>query len=108
MDTVYWFMFLAKPLPNSPEFANTGGAFINAWVAHTDDAIAEQIARDAITDEAWRVERIEERALVPRETYADDPELMEHFEQALVDGWCLVFHCWPLSAEDSDNENTAT
>lgn len=94
-------MFLAKPLPDSPEFADTGGAFINAWVAHPDEAIAEQIARDAITDELWSVERIEEQAAVSRTEYADAPDL-EYFEQALAVGHCLLFHTWP-PGEDADD-----
>ena len=107
MDTVCWFMFLARPLPSSPEFTDTGGAFINVWVAHSDDAIAEQIARDAITEQAWRIEGVEKRELVSRDAYADDPEQMEHFEQALVDGHCLVFHCWRPDGEDSDDDTTS-
>ena len=97
-------MLLARPLPGSPEFAHTGGAFINAWVAHSDDAIAEQIARDAIMEQAWRVEGVEKQELVSRKACANDAEQMEHFEQALAEGHCLVFHCWPPDGEDSGDD----
>lgn len=100
-------MFLAKPLPSSSEFADTGGAFISAWVAHSDDAIAEQIARDAIEEQDWRVEDVEERASISRDAYRDEPDKMEHFNQALVDGYCLVFFCWPPDGDDSDDEAPA-
>ena len=102
MNSVCWFMFLAEPLPDSPEFADTGGAFINAWVAHPDEAIAEQIARAAIADELWSVERIEEQGEVSRSEYADAPDQLEYFEQALVVGHCLLFHTWP-PGEDADD-----
>jgi len=96
-------MFLARPLPSSPEFTDTGGAFINAWVAHSDDAIAEQIARDAIIEQAWQIEGVEERKLISRDAYDGNSEQMEHFEEALVDGYCLVFFCWPPNGKDPDD-----
>jgi hypothetical protein len=95
-------MFLARPLPESPEFGETGGAFINAWISHRDEAIAEQIARDAIAEEKWRVEQVEQQGLVSRDDYADEPDQLQHFDQAQIDGRCLVFHCWPPEGEDGD------
>jgi len=107
MDTLCWFMFLARPEPSSPDYSSIGGAFINAWVAHADEAIAEQIARDAIADEQWRVERVQEWSFVTRQTYKELPESLEHFEQAVVDGHCLVFHLWPPEGEDADEKSSA-
>ena len=107
MEKVYWFMFLAKPLPDSPDFESEDGGFINAWVAHPDDAIAEQIARDAITDEKWSVEQIEEKAVISCDTYASDPENLAHFEQALVDGHCLVIYTWDSEFDSDDKKPPA-
>ena len=107
MDTLCWFMFLARPEPSSPDYSSISGAFINAWVAHADEAIAEQIARDAIADEQWRVERVQEWSFVTRQTYKELPESLEHFEQAVVDGHCLVFHLWPPEGEDADEKSSA-
>jgi hypothetical protein len=107
MDSLCWFMFVARPQPSSPDFSSIGGAFINAWVAHSDEAIAEQIARDAIADEDWRVERLEEQALVTRQTYKDTPESLEHFEQAVADGHCLAFYLWPPEGEGLDEKPSA-
>jgi hypothetical protein len=107
MDTICWFMFLARPEPSSPDFSSAGGGFINAWVAHSDAAIAEQIAREAISEELWRVEHLEEQALVTRQTYKDTPESLEHFEQAVADGHCLAFYVWPPEGEDIDEKSSA-
>jgi hypothetical protein len=100
-------MFLARPKPSSADYSKADGAFINAWVAHADEAIAEQIARDAIADEDWRVERLEEWSFVTRQNYKELPESLEHFEQAVVDGHCLVFHLWPPEGEDTVEKSSA-
>jgi hypothetical protein len=107
METICFFMFLARPEPGSPACSKFGGAFINAWVAHTDELIAEQIARDAIADENWQVERLEEWSFVSRENYKDLPKSLGHFEQAVVDGHCLVFHLWRPGGEDKDEKSPA-
>ena len=100
-------MFLARPEPSSAEYSKFGGAFVNAWVAHTDEAIAEQIARDAIEGRGMRVERLEDYELVTRENYRDLPKSLEYFEQAVFDGHCLVFHLWPPEGEDLDEGSPA-
>ena len=107
MDTICWFMFLGRPESSSPDYSSAGGAFINAWVAHTDAAIAEQIARDAIAEELWRVEQVEEWSYVTRQTYKDLPESLERFEQAVVDGHCLAFFAWPPEGEALDEKSSA-
>ena len=104
MDTVCWFMIRAIPQEKSAEFVDTAGAFINAYIAHTDEAIAEQIARDAIEEQQWCIEEVEQQAILTRETCGPDKEHREYFDQALEDGHCLVFYCWPPGGEDEDEE----
>ena len=107
MDTVCWFMFLARPQSSSPDFGHAGGAYIKFWVAHSDEAIAEQIAHDAIADEKWRVELLEEHSFVCRQHCKNLPDSLEHFEQALVDGHCLTFYVWPPEGENSEKTSSA-
>jgi hypothetical protein len=92
-------MFVGRP-PKSAVFSRIGGAYINVWVAHSDEAIAEQIARDAISNEQWRGEQLEECQLVTREIYRNLPESLQHFEQAVDAGYSLEFHTWPPEGED--------
>ena len=100
-------MFLARPKPGNPDCSKFGGAFINAWVAHADELIAEQIARDAIADKNWRVERLEEWSFVTRQNYKELPKSLEYFEEAVVGGHSLVFHLWPPGGEDMDEKPSA-
>ena len=64
---------------------------------------AEAVAQDWIGDEDWRVTGVEVAMLVTREMQAEQPDRMEYFEQAEIDGEVLVFHTWPVGApEDND------
>ena len=95
MDTVYWFMFLARPLPASAQYSHIPAAFINAWVAHPDPVAAEHIARDAIRDKHWQIMRLQEWSVVSRQTYKYVPAWLEHFDEALRNGYCLDYYLWP-------------
>ena len=53
MDTVYRFMFLARPLPANPDYLQIPDAFIEAWVAQSDELAAECITRNAVESERW-------------------------------------------------------
>jgi len=104
MDTICWFMIRARPQPDIPEAADIAGAFINAYVAHSDEAIAEQVARDAIEEQRWRIEEVEHQAVLTPDACGPDEEHREYFDQALADGHCLVFHCWPPEGEESEDD----
>lgn len=95
MDTAYWFMFLARPLPASAQYSRVPAAFINAWVACPDSVIAEHIARDAIEKEHWEIMRLQEWSIVSRQTYKYLPASLKHLDEALSHGHCLDFYLWP-------------
>lgn len=92
MDTVYRFMFLARPLPANPDYSRIPGAFVDAWVAQPDEPTAERIARGAVEDEFWQIERLESWSVVSSETSG---ELRRPLERALSDGHFLDFYPWP-------------
>jgi hypothetical protein len=103
LETLCYFLIRARPTPECSEFMEIGGAYVCCWVAHKDLAIAEQIARDAIAEESWNVETVEESFPVSRDRYEGD-ESLEYFERALRDGHALVFHTWPMGCEDDVDE----
>jgi hypothetical protein len=92
MDTVYRFMFLARPLPANPNYSRVPGAFVDAWVAQADEPNAERIARDAVEDERWQIERLENWSVVSHEASGDLPRPLE---RALSIGHFLDFYPWP-------------
>jgi hypothetical protein len=96
MDIVYRFMFLARPLPANPDYSRTPAAFVDAWVVQSDELTAERIARGAVEDEQWQIERLENWSVVSRETSGDLPRPLE---RALSNGHFLDFYPWPAEEE---------
>ena len=96
MDTIYRFMFLARPLPANPDYPRVPGAFVDAWVVQPDELTAEHIARGAVEDKQWQIERLEDWSVVSRETSGDLPRPLE---RALSNGHFLDFHPWPAEEE---------
>jgi|HubBroStandDraft_2_1064218.scaffolds.fasta_scaffold862761_2 hypothetical protein len=96
MDTVYRFMFLARPLPAHPDYSRIPGAFVDVWVAQPDELTAEFIARDAVKDKRWQIERLENWSVFSRQTSGDLPHSLE---RALSDGHFLDFYPWPAERE---------
>jgi hypothetical protein len=105
MDTLFWFMFLARPQPANPDYSRVPAAFVNAWVAGADEPIAEQIARNAVEGEQWKIERLQEWSVVSPQSYKYSPGKLKHFEHARLNGHCLVFHPWPT--EEVNGRQTA-
>lgn len=95
METLYWFMFLARPQPAHADYPRVPAAFVNAWVAGVDEPVAEHIARGAVEGEQWKIERLHEWSLVSRKNCLGFPGAEKCFDEAIVKGHCLVFHLWP-------------
>ena len=95
MDTLYWFMFLARPQPANPNYSRVPAAFINAWVGSSEEPTAEHIARDAVEGEHWTIERLQEWSIVSRQNFKNLPGVQKCFDEALLKGHCLAFYHWP-------------
>lgn len=105
MDTVYRFMFLARPQPGHPDYSQIAGAFVDAWIAQPDEPTAEHIARDALREEKWQVERLEEWSVASRQKYKYSTQSLKHFEDALQNGCSLKFYFLP--EHDMDQRQAA-
>ena len=103
--TMFFFTFLAVPTPDAREFHDSGGAYVNCWIRGDGDRHqAEARASDLIHEYGWSVEALEEGAIVNSESYDEDDEDREFFEQALVEGEVLVFNTWPRGDEDDEED----
>ena len=104
--TMFFFTFLAVPTPDAKEFHDSGGAYVNCWIRSDGDRHqAEKRASDLIHEYGWSVEALEEGAIVNGESYGEDEEDREFYEQALVEGEVLVFNTWPQGDEDGEEED---
>ena len=102
--TMFFLTFLAVPTPDAKEYHDAGGAYVNCWIRSGDHREAEEKARTLIQDYGWSVESLEEGAIVTSESYDEDEEDREFYEQALVEGEVLVFNTWPPGEEDEGEE----
>jgi hypothetical protein len=102
--TMFFFTFLAVPTPDAKEYLDAGGAYVNCWIQSNDRHAAESRARKLIEEYGWSVEALEEGAIVTGESYDEDEEDREFFEQALVEREVLVFNTWPPGEEDEEDE----
>ncbi|HTK75170.1 MAG TPA: hypothetical protein VL371_07920 [Gemmataceae bacterium] len=109
-DELFLVTIEARPEPDSDEYGEAGGAFVNCWVDADDLRTAERRAVALIREDGWRPHRFDDWELVTRSTYdshepADDgPDLREVAEQAFIDGEACVFNTWPVDAPDADED----
>jgi hypothetical protein len=100
----------AKPQPDSDEYGEVGGAYVNCWVDADDLRTAERRAVALIVEEGWKPYRFESWNFVTRETYAGQkpdnsggPDMREVIDEAFADGAALVFNTWGVDAPDADD-----
>jgi hypothetical protein len=97
---VYYFMYEAEPEPGTSAAEEHGGGFVNCWIDRPTMGEAEAVAIAMIGEYGWRVVACEEVEEVDREYYADNPEGLRYFEQAVIDSEVLVFHVYPIDAPE--------
>jgi hypothetical protein len=102
LRSLFVITYRARPRPDSAEYAESGGAYVNAFIDAFSEADAHTAAQASIADAGWIVEELDEVSFVDRTDYADDDPDLEYFEQALIDGEVLVFHTWPNEPQDED------
>jgi hypothetical protein len=96
MDALYWFLFLVRPTPEHADYSRVRDAFIGAWASSSDPVIAEHMVRDAIREQKWQIQRLQDWSIVSREKYKNMPGHLQHFEEALAKGYSLEYYFWPL------------
>ena len=96
--TILYARYGAVPLPESEDFGECGGAYINCWLRASSASQASEMASALIRQRLWRIVSVEEeiREVKGDLFSSDDEEGGGYYEQALADGECYVFHRWPV------------
>lgn len=89
---LWWFHFLAKPLPDAPDYADFSGGFIDVWVAQSNGAAAEAIARDSIALTRWGIVRLMAKKHDSLKMCNGLPHIIEHFQRAMSGGQSMAFY----------------
>lgn len=101
---IYFIQYEARPNPKSDDFAKCGGGFVNCWVKSNSPDEARKVATKAINENNWQIVAVEEDCReVSEDSYSEEDEGLEHYEQATLDGECYVFHTWRNEPQE-DNE----
>ena len=92
---IYFIQYEARPTPESDDFVKSGGGFVNCWVKSNSSDEAKKVAVKAINENSWQIVAVEEDCReVSEDSYSEEKEGLEHYEQATLDGECYVFHTW--------------
>lgn len=103
--TMFFLTYLANPTPDAKEFADTGGAYVHCWIQAEERAEAEQRASGLIQEYGWSIEALEEGTTVTGDTYSEEDEDREFYEEALMEGAVLVFNTWPRDEDGGEEED---
>lgn len=101
---MFLFVIEAIPKPTSPHFEEVGGAYVQCWIDFIQEQGAEHLARYYLEEEGWQPLHVEEVHFLGREDIEDDSDSLPYFLEAKQDGLSLVFHTWPIGAEEDEEE----
>jgi hypothetical protein len=99
---IYYFLFEVLPDQNSEHFEESGGAFVDCWVKSDSEREAERIAVEVIRIDGWRIQSLHDSFIAEKDRYADDPEILELYEQAEMAGESYLFNIWPAEPQEDD------
>lgn len=96
----------ALPQPNTPAFAQCGGATINVYTTGLSEQAALDVAAREVAEAGWQLQAVEETYVLTRSDLAEaTPEGVAYFEQALLDGVVVVIHTYPSLPQEGDLVN---
>jgi hypothetical protein len=100
---IFFARYEAIPLPDSAEFEQLGGAYINCWIDAASEEEASELSAASIRESGWKIVSVEDPFReVAVDGYGDDDEARSYHEQAVEDGECYVFHQWPIDDHEDD------
>ncbi|HXG85054.1 MAG TPA: hypothetical protein VNI84_13620 [Pyrinomonadaceae bacterium] len=105
---MWLFTIHAIPGEKSPDFKETGGAYINCWIDFTLQDGAELLARFYIEQNNWIVIEIDEVSRVEDADYLIGEPKREYFVEAKEDGASFLYCQYPIEdKEDWENDETS-
>ena len=100
---IFYMQYEAIPLPESEDFEEWGGAYVNCWVKAESEDEASKLASASIHERGGKIIAVEEECReVTQDVYAEDEEGRAYFDQAALDGECYVYHQWPIDMQEGD------
>jgi hypothetical protein len=90
--------YLIIDAAQDPTFAHEkeyGGATVGCWIRNQTKRNAFLIAKGWIEEHGWVALALDEQRSVSAETYRNEPESRQYFEQALIDDEVFVFYTFP-------------
>ena len=96
---IYYFLFEVAP---DEHFKESGGAFVNCWVRSDSKREAERIAVGAIRNDGWYIQSLHDSFIAEKDRYEDDPEILELYEQAEIEGESYLFNICPPEPQEED------
>ena len=96
---IYYFLFEVAP---DEHFKESGGAFVNCWIRSDSKREAERIAKGAIRNDGWHIHSLHDSFIAEKDRYADDPEILELYERAEMEGESYLFNIWPPEPHEED------
>jgi hypothetical protein len=100
---MYFLVLAAHPKADNPEYGSIDGAFASCWVKAISPEEAESAARSLLDDHGWHTEELEEPPrTIGREDYVEEPAKLALYDQAVLDGFVMSLHTWPVGAPDEE------
>ena len=99
---IFYLLIEVAPAPDSSNFIEAGGAFVNCWIKSNSEERASEIAQSAIQSDGWDIIAVDETFIAEKEIYVEFPESLELFEQAEIDGEAYLFNTWPPEPQEND------
>ena len=102
MPNVFYFQYELRPLPKNEHWEEAGGCYANCYVLAQSAERAVQLARTAFSENHWEVVSLEEAPMVLNRNDIEESEVLDHYDTALEEGECYVYHLWPVEPQEYD------
>lgn len=106
--TIHFFQYETRPMPDSEINVGIGGAYVNCWIRADSGVEAAYAAEQVVHDNAFVITEVIEARVVTRSFYRDNELGVEHFDEAVREGQCIVIYEWPVGAEDDEMDDDKT
>ncbi|MHB1299046.1 MAG: hypothetical protein ACYC0B_11010 [Gemmatimonadaceae bacterium] len=97
---MFWLMLYAHPRFDHAEYGVTDAAWASCFVRDDLPEDAEALARESLLKAGWDTEQLEEIRRVSRDMYIELPDMLEKYDQAIIDGVVVTLHTVPVGAPE--------